>query len=195
MNLIVTKSLYVNQESMVKNAILLKIINILILLTISQSIYSQNIGKPEINTFTFSAHPDLSLDVWSIAQNSRGIMYFACTTLLDYDGKTWRRHVNELTIYKADRQPIGIYLKEIPFTNHKIQLQKNDVLYTFSDGFVDQIGGKSNRKFMSKQFKELLQQIQTNELNEQKQILEQTFANWQKNAEQMDDVLIIGVKI
>lgn len=96
---------------------------------------------------------------------------------------------------KADRQPIGIYVKETPFRNNTLQLQKNDKLYMFSDGYVDQIGGKHQRKFMIKNFKELLLEIHSKPFIEQKEVLEQTINTWKNNTEQIDDILVVGIKI
>lgn len=102
---------------------------------------------------------------------------------------------NELIEFKADRQPIGIYRNEKPFTNHLFQLKKNDKLYTFSDGYIDQFGGKKGKKFMKKRFKKLLLSIKNKTMSEQKQILDTIFKNWKSNIEQIDDVLVVGVKI
>ena len=102
---------------------------------------------------------------------------------------------NSLIMLEADHQPIGIHIKEKPFVNHEFQLEKNDTLYSFSDGYADQFGGEKYTKFYSKQFKELLLSFQTEKLVKQKQILEQTFINWKGNKKQIDDVLVVGVKI
>ncbi len=102
---------------------------------------------------------------------------------------------NELIELKADKQPISIFHKERPFTNHKFQLEKNDMLYAFSDGYADQFGGKKGRKFYSKRFYQLLSDIQDKKMQEQKQILEKTFTNWLGKGKQIDDVLVMGVKL
>ena len=102
---------------------------------------------------------------------------------------------NSLTILEPDRQPIAIFIKEIPFTNHELQLQQNDALYFFSDGYSDQFGGDKDNKFNLKQFRKLLLKVQDKTMPEQEQILETTFENWRGNNKQLDDVLIVGVKI
>ena len=61
----------------------------------------------------------------------------------------------ELIEFKGDKMPIGIHLRTGSFTNHECQLQKGDMLYIFSDGFIDQFGGKQGRKFMVKPFKKV----------------------------------------
>ena len=97
--------------------------------------------------------------------------------------------------YKPDKQPIGIYLNEKPFTNHTIELFDNDSIYIFSDGYVDQFDKMNNRKFLSKNFKKLLLSIADSSMSEQKQILDKTFNDWHGDANQLDDVLVMGVKI
>ncbi len=96
---------------------------------------------------------------------------------------------------KADRQPISIHTKETDFTNKRIQLYKGDSLYTFSDGYADQFGEKNGGKFKIKRFKNLLHTIQGKTMEVQKQILEESFDNWRGKLDQVDDVLVIGVKI
>jgi serine phosphatase RsbU (regulator of sigma subunit) len=70
--------------------------------------------------------------------------------------------------------PIGIHFKEKPFTNVELKIQKGDIFYAFTDGFQDQFGGKSGRKFLSKNLKELLFANHTLSMNEQKKVLEKT---------------------
>ncbi|RLD61874.1 MAG: hypothetical protein DRJ01_07125 [Bacteroidetes bacterium] len=101
----------------------------------------------------------------------------------------------ELIQVKADRMPIGIYIKTNPFTNNELSLQKNDCLYIFSDGYVDQFGGKSNRKFKSKPFKRLLVDINDKPMSEQRTILDDTIEDWKGINEQVDDILVIGMRI
>jgi serine phosphatase RsbU (regulator of sigma subunit) len=92
--------------------------------------------------------------------------------------------------------PIGISDKrESTFTNQEIQLQKNDTLYMFSDGYVDQFGGPDNSKFKSKPFKELLLSIQSKSMEEQELVLDQTIEGWKGNTEQIDDILVVGIRI
>jgi serine phosphatase RsbU (regulator of sigma subunit) len=103
---------------------------------------------------------------------------------------------NELTHIKGDKMPIGIHLRgELSFTNNVMEIQKGDVIYTFSDGYVDQFGGDAGRKFMIKHFKELLLEIHHKPMNEQRQILEETLKNWHGNTPRIDDVVVMGVRI
>jgi DNA-binding response OmpR family regulator/serine phosphatase RsbU (regulator of sigma subunit) len=97
--------------------------------------------------------------------------------------------------FKANRQPIGIHIKEKPFENITFQLQKNDCLYTFSDGYQDQFGGQKNEKYSAVRFKNLLLSICDKSMKTQKEILEQNFSQWKANSHQVDDVLVIGLNV
>lgn len=101
---------------------------------------------------------------------------------------------NELIKLKANKQPIGMHPKEEDFINHEIQLEKNDILYSFSDGFVDQFNPKGE-KYKINRFKTLLTEIAENNLQEQKQIIEREFYDWKSDKSQIDDVVIVGIKI
>ncbi len=105
---------------------------------------------------------------------------------------------NELIQFKADRMPIGIHERaDQPFTNHEIDAVSGDVLYTFSDGFQDQFGGEKNKKYMIKRLKELFLKIHQEPMEKQKEILLKEFNDWivPYDTEQVDDVIIIGVRI
>ncbi len=97
---------------------------------------------------------------------------------------------------RADRMPIGYQIsKRKDFTNHEISIYQNDSFYMFSDGYIDQFGGNNGSKFLSKNFKKLLLQIQDSPMKTQKQILDQRLIQWQGDHEQVDDILVIGIKI
>ena len=103
---------------------------------------------------------------------------------------------NEIIETKADRMPIGIHRKyKISFTNKNIALNKNDIVYMYTDGYIDQFGGKDNKKFLIKRFRKLLLEISANTLPIQKQILLETINKWRKQIEQLDDITILGFKI
>jgi phosphoserine phosphatase RsbU/P len=104
---------------------------------------------------------------------------------------------NELTVYTSDKMPIGQYYGEEikPFTNNEIDMQKGDMFYIFSDGYVDQFGGPDNRKFMIKRFKEMLLEICNNPMETQREIVLERIEEWKGNHIQIDDILVIGVKI
>ncbi len=103
---------------------------------------------------------------------------------------------DELIEYKPDKMPIGIHKeKSDPFTNHLIDVEVGDALYMFSDGYVDQFGGVRQKKFMTKNFKELLLRINKKPMQEQKDILDNTIQEWMGSVEQIDDILVLGLRI
>ena len=107
----------------------------------------------------------------------------------------WIVRNGEIIETKANKQPIGKFEPSQPFSTHKIKLEKGDVIYIFSDGFVDQFGGDKGKKFKAKPFKELLSKLQESTMEKQKKLINETFENWKGDLEQIDDVCVIGVKI
>ena len=102
---------------------------------------------------------------------------------------------NKLTEIQATNNPIGTFIKEIPFKNNEFQLQNNDLLYMFSDGYFEQLGGDNICQFQKSQFKNLLLKISNKPMIKQKQILDDTLKIWKNDIQQMDDILILCVKI
>ncbi len=100
-----------------------------------------------------------------------------------------------LNIYRADKQPCGFYHDYKSFTTHVIKLQPGDKIYTFSDGFPDQFGGQLDKKFMHKQFKEVLLQNAELHFSEQKKLLNASLIEWQGTTDQVDDILVIGILV
>jgi serine phosphatase RsbU (regulator of sigma subunit) len=98
---------------------------------------------------------------------------------------------------KADKFPIGLFLGEEKkkFTNHKIKLVKGDTIYIFSDGYADQFGGPNGKKFMANHFRDLLLGVHKYPIEKQKEILNKTIEEWRGPLDQVDDILVIGVKI
>lgn len=95
----------------------------------------------------------------------------------------------------ADTASIGGSTSEnFKFTNHEIILNQGDSVYIFTDGYVDQFGGEKGKKFMTKNLKNLLAGIAHENMNEQYHILNTTFEDWSKDNEQVDDILVIGMK-
>jgi serine phosphatase RsbU (regulator of sigma subunit) len=109
---------------------------------------------------------------------------------------------NELNETKADRMPIAFQMEANAFTRHRIELTKGDTLYLFSDGYADQFGGPKGKKFMYKSFKRLLVDNQEKSIEEIGSILEETLEAWKapdgekgEVYEQVDDILVIGIRI
>ncbi len=102
----------------------------------------------------------------------------------------------ELVLYPANKFPIGSYIGEkTNFDNHTLKLLPGDQIFIFSDGYADQFGGPNGKKFMVGNFRKLLTQIAELPSNQQKEKLDETLLTWQGGQEQVDDVLVIGVKV
>jgi serine phosphatase RsbU (regulator of sigma subunit) len=128
-----------------------------------------------------------------------------CVCLLDPQKRTmqfagalsplWILSKGELTEIKGDKMPVAIHDNMKPFTNHWIDLKQGDTFYIFSDGFVDQFGGPNQKKYLSKNFKITLADIQSKSMYEQGAELDRIFEEWRKDVEQIDDVTVIGVRV
>mgnify|MGYP001158766004 CR=1 FL=1 len=102
----------------------------------------------------------------------------------------------EIKTYKGDSQAVGLETVNIkPFTKHNVKLQKNDMIYIYSDGYQDQFGGEYGKKYMAANFKKFLLKISKEEEKKQNKLLEIELANWMKNEEQIDDICIMGVRV
>lgn len=106
-------------------------------------------------------------------------------------------HKGELHEIKADKSPIGINTDGIvdEYTNHIIQLDKGDCIYLFSDGYADQFGGPQGKKFKYKQLKELFLQCYHLPMQQQYNMIHQTFEKWKGSFDQVDDVIVSGIRI
>ena len=107
----------------------------------------------------------------------------------------WYIQNGELKEINADKQPIGYQQGQKPFTNYIIHLAKNDMLYLFTDGYADQFGGPKGKKFKYKSLSEKLKTIYEKSLEEQKKVLDLTLQEWKGALEQVDDILIIGIRV
>ena len=102
---------------------------------------------------------------------------------------------NELTELKPNKQPVGLYYKDItPFTVQKFALQTNDTVYLFTDGYADQFGGAKDKKYKYSTFKSLLLKINSLSMEVQKNKIHEESVAWKGDVEQTDDVLVVGIK-
>jgi ligand-binding sensor domain-containing protein/serine phosphatase RsbU (regulator of sigma subunit) len=103
----------------------------------------------------------------------------------------------ELEIIKATKYPIGgLELEEARvYQNHVVPVEEGDCLYLFSDGYADQFGGPKGKKFMLTNLQKTLLENVTYPMDVQRQKLIDAFMNWKEGAEQIDDVLVIGIRI
>jgi serine phosphatase RsbU (regulator of sigma subunit)/Tfp pilus assembly protein PilF len=131
---------------------------------------------------------DISLCIWDKQTN-----------ILDYAGAYNPLYLirdNKLTEYKGTRMSISIRSKlDESFKSQQIQLQKGDVFYLFTDGYPDQISSDNGKKMTRQRFKDLLVEINTHDLLKQKAELQDFLDNWKKDYEQVDDILVMGVRV
>lgn len=109
--------------------------------------------------------------------------------------KTTDYYNHTLIQIKGNAQPIAIHPKEKPFETKRIQLRKRDTLFAFSDGYSDQIGGRKKKKFQSKRLKRLLLENNQKPMSDQHNILDDTHREWRNGYRQLDDILVVGLRI
>jgi tetratricopeptide (TPR) repeat protein len=107
----------------------------------------------------------------------------------------WYIHKNKLIEIAPDKQPVGIQDNPKPFTTHLVNIEKGDIIYLFTDGYADQFGGPKGKKFKYKQLQEKLLAIAHLTMEEQKKALEETLETWKGSLEQVDDILVMGIRI
>jgi serine phosphatase RsbU (regulator of sigma subunit) len=101
----------------------------------------------------------------------------------------------ELHLYKADPMPIGIgAIVGRTFTRKEVTIQAGDQIYLYSDGYEDQFGGEGDSKFSRKRLRELLLEIHTLSAQDQKARLEQSLKHWMGDSDQVDDIMVLGIR-
>jgi serine phosphatase RsbU (regulator of sigma subunit)/tetratricopeptide (TPR) repeat protein len=101
----------------------------------------------------------------------------------------------DLKMLEYDKMPVGKGEKNDPFRLFTLEIQKGDTLYLYTDGYADQFGGPKGKKFKYKKLDELLCRITPLPFSEQAAELGKSFDEWKGNLEQVDDVLVIGIKM
>ena len=103
----------------------------------------------------------------------------------------------EIVEIKGDKFPVGEFIgaEKQNFTNHTVQLNEGETIYIFSDGYADQFGGPKGKKFMYRRFKELILSIQDKSMEEQRAILNKEIDDWRGDLEQVDDIIVIGLRV
>ncbi|MEZ4807965.1 MAG: SpoIIE family protein phosphatase [Flavobacteriales bacterium] len=101
----------------------------------------------------------------------------------------------EVLQFAPDKSAIGSFdLEGRRFTDHRIALQEGDMVYIFSDGYADQFGGDKGKKFLYRRFRELLVEISEKPTKDQRDLLQEAFNGWRGGHEQVDDILVIGMR-
>lgn len=101
----------------------------------------------------------------------------------------------EVKQLECNKMPVGKGEKTEEFSLFSMNFSKGDTLYLYTDGYADQFGGEKGKKFKYKPLNSLLLSIQESTLYKQREIIDSTFSDWKGNLEQVDDVLIVGIKI
>ncbi len=107
----------------------------------------------------------------------------------------WYTAGNCIIEIDADKQPIGNSERQRPFNTNEVELQKNEMLFLFTDGYADQFGGPKGKKFKYRPFQDVLIKNHTSHVDKQKEELELIFDAWKGELEQVDDVCIIGIRV
>lgn len=125
----------------------------------------------------------------SIPKNGNKIQYAGAYNPL------WLVRNGDIIEYNGDRQPVGFFGDNLdtPYTTHTIEVQPKDSVYVFSDGYADQFGGATGKKFKYSQFKKVLIELQEKPMKEHRNVLNTTIENWMGAEEQIDDILVIGI--
>ena len=175
---------------------------------LNRSVREHNITEPgeilnktrEIVMAEFEKSEEEVNDGMDIALVSLGKVNEDGSRELEYAGAhnplyIFRNGSNELEELKADKQPIGKFFHQEPYTTHRTTVNSGDMLYVFSDGFSDQFGGTKGKKYYAANFQKFLLRIKDDPLEAQKEKIIEEFKQWKGMGEQIDDVCIIGVRI
>ncbi len=170
---------------------------------LTDAVFQQNLTEPDLilthlHNYIFSALKqnqsdnrdgmDICIIVWDKAKNQ--IQYAGAMNPLYYIQN------EDLFTIKADKIPVGgTMAKERIYTTHILNLHVPTTIYLASDGYQDQFGGEHGRKFMTKQFRELLLEISHLPMQEQENRISQVFERWKGKTHQIDDVLVMGLKV
>jgi serine phosphatase RsbU (regulator of sigma subunit) len=131
------------------------------------------------------------MDIAAVLISAENIVFASANRpLIYFDDK------NEMQELKATKTPVGgSHIESINLEQHVLETKNVKQLYLFSDGFADQFGGPSGKKLMVSKFKLWLKQIYNSETKEQHAFLQGHFTEWKQESEQVDDVMVIGIKI
>lgn len=172
---------------------------------LNQSVNEYGLSKPNLilNSLNKGVSRTLGTDEENIIRDGMDLALCALdkkNMILEFAGAynpLWILRNNEIIEIKGNKFPIGSFMDDAiqNFDNHEIKLEKGDLLYVFTDGYADQFGGPKAKKFKDKNVKKLLLENCNESLERQKEILETTIENWKGELEQIDDILIMGVKI
>jgi len=176
----------INEKEVTKPADILEQLNSGIKKALHQNVLSRSIGRQET-----SSSDGMDLSLVSIDPEKRSLTFAGAKRPLYI---TSNGTLNEI---KGNVLGIGGSRKKTTkkFTQHEYSVKKSDIIYLFSDGYSDQFGGPDNTKFMTERFKRLLVDIHSLPMDEQRQKLESIIEEWKGGNRQIDDILMMGVRI
>ncbi|MBK9175356.1 MAG: SpoIIE family protein phosphatase [Flavobacteriales bacterium] len=161
-------------------------------------------GRPsemlkDLNRIAFEAlHKDREQHLVRDGMDMALCSYDPVTRILDYAGANSPLYVarqGELLTFAPNKTAIGSFdLNGMTLTDHRIELRQNDMVYVFSDGYADQFGGPKGKKFLYRRFRELLVEISSQPTDRQRMLLHDAFNAWRGAHEQVDDILVMGVR-
>jgi len=105
------------------------------------------------------------------------------------------KNINLRMAHFFEKNSVGIKRKEVPFSQKSIVLNRDDQIYFYTDGYIDQFGGEKGKSFKKSRLKKLLIDYQGLPMDRQKALLESQILEWMKEVEQIDDITLIGLKI
>ncbi|HPF89081.1 MAG: SpoIIE family protein phosphatase [Flavobacteriales bacterium] len=171
---------------------------------LNQAIRERGAGRPSevlkvLNKIAFEAlHKDREQFLVRDGMDMALCNYDPERRVLEYAGANSPLYVvrgGEVLRFQPDKRPIGSFdLDGQDFTDHRILLEQGDMVYIFSDGYADQFGGPKGKKFLYKRFRDLLLEISRFPAESQSGMLEEAFRGWRGIHEQVDDILVIGMR-
>ncbi|HOY27454.1 MAG TPA: SpoIIE family protein phosphatase [Flavobacteriales bacterium] len=171
---------------------------------LNQAIRERGAGRPSevlkvLNKLAFEAlHKDREQFLVRDGMDMALCNYDPSRRVLEYAGANSPLYIvrgTEVLRFSPDKRPIGSFeLDGQDFTDHRILLEQGDMVYLFSDGYADQFGGPKGKKFLYKRFRDLLLEISRYPAERQSSMLEEAFRGWRGVHEQVDDILVIGMR-
>lgn len=171
---------------------------------LNQAIRERGAGRPSevlkvLNKLAFEAlHKDREQFLVRDGMDMALCNYDPSRRVLEYAGANSPLYIvrgTEVLRFQPDKRPIGSFeMDGQDFTDHRILLEQGDMVYLFSDGYADQFGGPKGKKFLYKRFRDLLLEISRYPAERQSSMLEEAFRGWRGVHEQVDDILVIGMR-
>lgn len=153
----------------------------------------------ELNRIAFEAlHKDRDQHLIRDGMDMALCSYDPASGVLEYAGANCPLYIvrnGEVLVYPPNKNAIGSFdLEGGVFAEHRVELQPADMVYIFSDGYADQFGGPKGKKFLYRRFRELLVEVSVQPTDRQRALLHDAFNAWRGAHEQVDDILVIGMR-